>query len=78
MIVDEILEHASVPTVLGGTVALFVLIGISKRINEERKIKALGGHGRPVPSYLPFGKHLSFIACPSFDAGWIFRMRHSR
>jgi len=78
MIVDEILEHASVPTLLGGTVAVFALIGIAKRINEERKIAALGGHGRHVTSYVPFSKHFSSIPCPSFDDGCIFRMRHSR
>jgi hypothetical protein len=78
MILDEILEHVSVPTIVGGTVAVFALMKIANRINEERKIAALGGHGRRAATYAPFGKHLSFIPCPAFDDGWIFRMQHSR
>lgn len=54
--IDELLEHVSLKTILVGLAASLVLISVSKRIVEERKIRALGGHTRKVTNWLPFGK----------------------
>lgn len=53
-ILEEVFEHASVKAVAIGLVASYVLFLIAKRITEERRIQALGGHTRYATTYAPF------------------------
>ncbi len=54
-IFTELFEHASVQAILVGAFASYILYVVAKRITEERRIQALGGHTRYATTYAPFG-----------------------
>lgn len=49
-------EHGSLQAILIGLTASYILWIIAKRISEERRIQALGGHTRYATTYAPFCK----------------------
>lgn len=53
-ILEHINEHASTQAILIGLFASYVLWIIAKRISEERRIQALGGHALYATTYAPF------------------------
>jgi hypothetical protein len=53
--IEEILEHSSPKTLLVALFAVFALVKVTKWINNERKIRALGGHTYRVKTWIPGG-----------------------
>jgi hypothetical protein len=55
--IEEIFEQLSFKTIAVALVGTFVLLRTAQWLNRKRKINALGGRGRKVPSWYPFGNH---------------------
>ena len=53
--IEEILERTSLKTLVIAVFAVFALVKVTKWINEERKIRALGGHTYRVKTRIPGG-----------------------
>jgi hypothetical protein len=53
--IEEILERSSLKTLIVAVFAVFALLKVTKWINEERKIRALGGHTYRVKTWIPGG-----------------------
>lgn len=56
--IEEILAQVSFKTIAIAVIGAFALLHITEWLNKERKIRALGGHGRRNPTWYPFGKNL--------------------
>lgn len=56
--IEEILAHASVKTLVLTALVVFALVRVSRRINNEVKIRALGGHAYSASTWLPGGTSL--------------------
>jgi hypothetical protein len=54
--IEQILEHTSPKTIIAALFVVLALIKVTQWINNERKIRALGGHAPVVKTWLPFGK----------------------
>jgi energy-converting hydrogenase Eha subunit B len=54
--IQDILDNISPKTLLAGIVVTYTLVRTVQWLDEERRIRALGGHARKVRTYLPFGK----------------------
>ncbi|POR31627.1 Cytochrome P450 52A1 [Tolypocladium paradoxum] len=59
-LVETLLEHASVKSVSVFLVWAYLVWAVLARLDEHRRIKRLGSHGRAVRSYMPWG--LDFMA----------------
>ena len=55
--IEEILEHVSLKTVAIAFFSALALLEITQWLNNERKIRALGGHGRRQSTWYPFGEY---------------------
>jgi hypothetical protein len=55
--IEEILEHSSPKTLLVALFAVFALVKVTKWVNNERKIRALGGHTYRVKTWIPGGTY---------------------
>jgi hypothetical protein len=55
--IEEILGHVSRKTVAIAFIGALALLKITQWLNKERKIRALGGHGRKQPTWYPFGDY---------------------
>jgi len=55
--IEEILERLSLKSIAVAFISAFALLGITKWLNNERKIRALGGHTRRQPTWFPFGDY---------------------
>lgn len=51
--IEEILERSSLKALVVAIFAVFALVKVTKWINEERKIRALGGHTYRVKTWIP-------------------------
>ncbi|TVY20558.1 Cytochrome P450, partial [Lachnellula arida] len=52
--IEDILERLSLKTLAVAFISAFALLGITKWLNNERRIRALGGHARKQPTWFPF------------------------
>jgi hypothetical protein len=53
---ESILGYASPKTLLLAIVTVFILLQINKRIQNDRKIRALGGYAASIRYHLPLGE----------------------
>jgi hypothetical protein len=58
MILD-LFTSSAVQIAVAGLLVLFIVIKIQKSINNESKIRALGGHAPKIRSVVPLGAVLS-------------------
>ncbi|CAG9939299.1 unnamed protein product [Clonostachys rosea f. rosea IK726] len=61
-IVETVAEHLTVKSVVGFLAAALFLRYVVLRVNEHIRIKRLGKYGFRVPSYLPFGLDVLYVA----------------
>jgi hypothetical protein len=57
--IEEIFGRLSFKTIAVAAIGAFVLLRTAQWLNRKRKINALGGRGRNVPSWYPFGDYAS-------------------
>jgi hypothetical protein len=63
--IEEILEHSSPKTLLVAVFAVFALVKVTTWINNERKIRALGGHTHRVKTWIPGGTYSPLCLHPN-------------
>lgn len=74
--IEEIFGQLSFKTVSVAVVGAYVLLQTAQWLNKERKRRALGGRGRKVPSWYPFGD--SNVSSPSKGGTDLNRYRDHR
>jgi len=64
--IEQILEHTSPKSIIAALFAVLALVKVTQWINNERKIRALGGRAPVIKTWLPFGKTVK-PSCPLYD-----------
>jgi hypothetical protein len=53
---EQVLEQTSPKTIALACLGLYILVAVAQWLAEERKIRALGGHAKKAPTWLPYGE----------------------